>query len=97
MLSRLRLLVYLYGDIEAGFRYEERRNRCFVDAGATHRSGTSVFQFTDPSVRFQSGRPARCTLVAFVDDHFSMERPKAPLRLSAILESKTIIRPRFEL
>ena len=55
----LKLLVYLYGDIEAGFRYEDRRNKGFVSTGAKHRHGTSVFLFTDTSIVLASGRPAR--------------------------------------
>ena len=82
----LKLLVYLYGDIEAGFRYEDRRNRGFVSTGAKHRHGTSVFLFTDTTVVLASGRPARCTLVAFVDDHFIMGHPQAARKLAAMLE-----------
>ena len=76
----------MYGDIEAGFRHEDRRNNNFVSTGAKHRHGTSVFLYTDPSVVIASGRPARCTLVAFVDDHFIIGHPQAARRLSAMLE-----------
>ena len=80
--------MYLYGDIEAGFRYEERRNAGFVATGAEHRHGTSVFQFSDPTVHLKSGRPARCTLVAFVDDHFILGHPQVSRRLAALLEGR---------
>jgi hypothetical protein len=83
----LKLLVYLYGDIEAGFRYEARRNTGFGTTGAKHRHGTSVFLFTDVTVTLASGRPARCTLVAFVDDHFILGHPVAAAKLAKLLEA----------
>ena len=67
---------------------QERRNSGFVAASAEHRPGTSVFQFTDTSVRLKSGRPARCTLVAFVDDHFILGHPQVSRRLAALLECR---------
>ena len=84
----LRLLVYLYGDIEAGFRYEERRNTDFVRAGAEHRAGTSVFQFSDLRVVLPSRRPARCALVAFVDDHLILGHPQVGRTFVALLEKQ---------
>ena len=84
----MKLLVYLYGDIEAGFRYEERRNTGCIETGAKHRTGTSVFLYTDTTVALPSGRPARWTIVAFVGDHFIIGHPQAALRLSGLLEKK---------
>ena len=80
--------MYLYGDIEAGFRYEKRRNSDFVQVGAEHRSGTSVFLYTDQNVQLKSGRPAACMLVAFVDDHFILGRPQASRNICKRLEGR---------
>ena len=64
----LRLLVYLYGDIEAGFRYEERRNSRNVATADSSRPAPS----TVPAPRFSSSptRPSASSPAAPLDAHW---------------------------
>ena len=91
------VLVYVYGDLAAGFFYEARRNTDFATAGAVQRPNTSVFRYRHSTKLLPSGKPAECSLGAFIDDHIPVGHPDACQELVARLTSNRDYGPGFRI